>query len=142
MAKRLTVIVEKGKGERNFSCFATENIEKCGLLGYGSTAREAMDDIKVSAQECKEIVEERGGEWPELEYSFIFDIGAFFDYYPLNISAFAKYIGMNPAQLRQYASAAKEPRQATIDKIREGMKTFLNDIGSLPMIDRPTIAYV
>ena len=142
MAKCLIVIVEKGKGERNFSCFATENIGKCALLGYGGSAREAMEDIKVSAQECKALAEERGEEWPELEYSFIFDIGSFFDYFPINISAFAKYIGMNPSQLRQYASAAKEPRQATIDKIREGMKAFLNDIVPLPMIERPTVAYV
>ncbi len=141
MKQKLTVIVEKGKGERNFSCFVAEDWSKYGLIGYGGTAREAMEDIKVSAQECKELAEERGEEWPELEFTYLFDVGAFFDYYPLNISAFAKYIGMNAAQLRQYASAIKEPRQATLDKIHAGMKQFLQDIGTVPLIDRAVTAY-
>lgn len=141
MKQKLTVIVEKGKGERNFSCFVAEDWSKYGLIGYGGTAREAMEDIKVSAQECKELAEERGEEWPELEFTYLFDVGAFFDYYPLNISAFAKYIGMNAAQLRQYASAIKEPRQATLDKIHAGMKQFLEDIGTVPLIEHPVLTY-
>ena len=84
---------------------------------------------------------ERGEEWPELEFTYIFDVGAFFDYYPLNISAFAKYIGMNAAQLRQYASAIKEPRQATLDKIHAGMKQLLQDMGTVPLIEHATITY-
>lgn len=141
MVQKLTVVVEKGKGEHNFSCFATESVGKAGLCGYGATAREAMEDIKVSAQEYKDLAEEQGCEWPELEYTYLLDIGAFFDYYPINISAFAKYIGMNAAQLRQYVSASKEPRKATLDKIHSGMRRLLEDLNSIPLIDRPTTAY-
>ena len=141
MARTIKVVVEKGKGERNFSCFATEDILKSALIGYGSSARECIEDFYEVVKEVQEIREGEGHEWPEVEYTFVFDIGAFFDYYPLNISAFAKYIGMNAAQLRQYASAAKEPRQVTIDKIRAGMQTLLRDMGTVPLIDRPVTSY-
>lgn len=141
MAQKVTVIVEKGKGDKNFSCFVADELPGFGLAGYGRTAQEAIDDLYVAQKETSEILAERGETMPELEFTFKFDVGAFFDYYPLNISAFAKYIGMNAAQLRQYASAVKAPRQATLDKIHAGMKKFLADIGTVPLIEHPVISY-
>lgn len=141
MAQKVTVIVEKGKGDKNFSCFVADELPGFGLAGYGRTAKEAMDDLYIAQDETREILKEKGETMPELEFTFKFDVGAFFDYYPLNISAFAKYIGMNAAQLRQYASAIKEPRQATLDRIHAGMKQFLEDIGTVPLIEHPVLAY-
>ena len=31
---RLLAIVERGKGKGNFSCFSTENVDKCGINGW------------------------------------------------------------------------------------------------------------
>ncbi len=139
--KRLA-IVERGKGKRNFSCFAPEDIGKCGLAGYGTTAREALDDIKLTVQEYKEMAAEKGEEFPDVEFDFRFDIGAFFDYYPLDATAVAKYIGINASVLRQYIISLREPRQAQIDKIREGLSRLANDLGSGLMINHPVTSYV
>lgn len=139
---KLLVIVERGKGKRNFSCFATENVCKCLLAGYGATAREAMEDICVSAREAKEMAQERGEDFPDVEFEFRLDVGAFFDYYPLDVTATAKYIGINPSILRQYATSLREPRQKQIDKINAGLNRLAKDLGSGMMINQPAVAYV
>lgn len=142
MTKKLKAIVEKGKGERNFACFTLEDVGRFGINGVGNTAREAMDDLRVAADECKKLAEAEGEEWPELEFEFIFDLGSFFDYFPLNASAFAKRIGINPAQFRQYLIAAKEPRQGTLEKIHAGMRELLKDMGTVPLIEKPVTSYI
>lgn len=142
MKVKLTAIVERGKGKRNFSCFATERVGKCGLAGYGSTAREAMEDIKEVVKEYKEDAAKEGWEFPDVEFDFLFDIGAFFDYYPFDVTAVAKYIGMNASVLRQYVTAIREPRQAQIDKIRQGIAKLSEDLGQGLMISRPVLTYV
>ena len=139
--KRLA-IVERGKGKRNFSCFATEGVGNCGLAGYGATAREAMEDIKTTVKEYKEMAAEKGEEFPDVEFDFRFDIGSFFDYYPLDVTAVAKYIGMNTSVLRQYVTALRTPKQAQIDKIREGLQQLANDLGSGLMIEKPVVSYI
>jgi hypothetical protein len=101
-----------------------------------------MEDIKLTVQEYKEMAAEKGEEFPDVEFDFRFDIGAFFDYYPLDATAVAKYIGINASVLRQYITALRAPRQAQIDKIREGLSRLANDLGSGVMINHPVTSYV
>ena len=135
-------IVERGKGKRNFSCFVPQTINNCGLSGFGGTAREAMEDMKVSLQEYKEMATEKGETFPDVEFDFRFDVGAFFTYYPLDITAFAKYIGMNASVLRQYATAIRQPKAEQLQKIRKGVETFSRDLGANLMISQPAASYV
>ena len=144
MAKKvkLLAIVERGKGKGNYSCFATESVDKCGIKGYGRTSREAMQDMYTSVQEYKEMKAEEGKEFPDVEFDFRFDVGSFFDYYPIDITAFAKYIGMNASVLRQYVTALREPKGDTIKRIRDGIDKLSNDLGVNLMVDKPTVSYV
>lgn len=139
--KRLA-IVERGKGKRNFACYAPESVGNHGLAGYGASAREAMEDIQTSVQEYKEMAAEKGEEFPDVEFDFRFDVGAFFDYFPLDVTAAAKYIGINASVLRQYVTALREPKQAQIDKIRQGVARLANDLGSGLMISQPVVSYI
>lgn len=140
----LLAIVERGKGKGNFSCFATEGIGNYSLAGYGCTAREAMEDIQVAVQESREMAAEAGQDFPEeIEFEFRLDVGSFFDYYPLDVSATAKYIGINPSVLRQYVSAIRVPQKKQIDKINAGLERLAHDLGTgLKMIDRPAVSYI
>ncbi|MBR1688081.1 MAG: pilus assembly protein HicB [Prevotella sp.] len=140
--KRLLAIVERGKGKRNFSCFTPESIDNCGMGGYGGTAREAMADTELSVQEYKELKAEEGKEFPNVEFDFRFDVGAFFDYYPIDVTAFAKYIGMNASVLRQYVTAIRQPKQEAIDKIRNGIEKLSRDLGMNRMVEMPPASYV
>lgn len=141
MAK-MVIIVERGKGKRNFSCFAPEAI--CGyvLAGYGASAREAMEDVRLALKEYQAMAAEKGEAFPDVELEFRFDIGAFFDYYPLDVTAVAKYIGMNASVLRQYATSIRMPTQPQIDKIRKGLEKLANDLGSGLMITQPVVSYL
>ena len=126
-----------------FACFMTgETDGLTGLHGDGKTARKAVDDFFLCYEEEKEACKAEGKEVPELEFNFIFDIGAFFSYYLINVTAFAGYAGMNASLLRQYASGLKAPTQKTIGKIRDSIERYKKDIDAGHLIDRPVLQYI
>ena len=139
---KLLAIVERGKGRGNFSCFATESVGKCCINGFGRTAREAMDDMYTAVREYTEIKAAEGEEFPDVDFDFRFDVGAFFDYYPIDVTAFAHYIGMNASVLRQYVTSLREPKEKTIQKIRDGINKLSEDLGMNLMVERPPVSYV
>lgn len=144
MAKKVKVlaIMERGKGKGNFSCFATESIDGCGINGFGRDSRETIKDMQAAVQDFKVMKAEEGKDFPDVELDIRFDVGSFFDYYPIDITAFAKYIGMNPSVLRQYATALREPKQEAIDRIRAGIKKLSDDLGMNLMVEHPPVSYV
>ena len=123
MAKKvkLLAIMERGKGKGNFSCFATESVDGCGINGFGRNSRDTIKDMQLAVQEYKDMKAREGKEFPDVEFDIRFDVGSFFDYYPIDVTAFAKYIGMNPSVLRQYVTALRVPKQEAIDRIRAGI---------------------
>ena len=139
---KLLAIVERGRGKGNFTTFATQTIENCGFGGAGASAREAMSDTYVALQEMSELKKEEGVTLPEVEFDFRFDVGSFFDYYPIDVTAFAKYIGMNASVLRQYVTGLREPKEETIKRIREGIDKLSRDLGMNLMVERPPVSYV
>ena len=141
MAKKIKVIVETGKDL--FSCFMVgEDAGLTGLHGDGKTARKAIDDFYFCYEEEKKDLREKGIEGPDLEFRFIFDIGAFFSYYMINVSAFAAYAGMNASLLRQYACGLKSPTKATIKKVKDAIEKYKKDIDAGLLIDRPVPQYI
>ena len=140
--KELVAIVERGKGKNNFSCFCPEKVGKYHLAGYGKNSREAMDDIYVTIKEFKDMAAEEGDEFPDVKLRFIFDVGAFFDYYPLDVTATAKYIGVTPSVLRRYVAAIREPKAEQLAKIKQGIHKLTEDLALGLMIDRPPVSYV
>lgn len=140
--KELVAIVERGKGKNNYSCFCPEKVGKYHLAGYGKNSREAMDDIYVTIKEFKDMAAEEGGEFPDVKLRFLFDVGAFFDYYPLDVTATAKYIGVTPSVLRRYVAAIREPKAEQLAKIKQGIHKLTEDLALGLMIDRPPVSYV
>lgn len=141
MERKIKVIVETGKDM--FSCFMVgEHDGITGLIGTGKTARKAIDNFYLCYEEEKQWCKEDGREIPVLDFDFIFDIGAFFNYYFINVSAFAQYAGINASLLRQYACGVKSPSQKTISKVQEAIDHFRKDIDAGILIDRPVLQYV
>jgi len=141
MAKKIQVIVETGKDM--FACLMVGKHDGLtGLHGDGKTARKAINDFYQCYEEERQFCQEEGREAPELEFEFIFDIGAFFSYYLINVSAFAEYAGINASLLRQYACGLKSPTKATIDKIRIAIDNYKKDIAAGLLIDRPVPQYI
>lgn len=142
MVRKVTVVVESGKG--GFSCFMandSDDLNFC-LIGDGKTAKAAMEDFLIADKEMRESFEEDGKEYPNLDFRFVLDVGSFFDYYPLSISAFAKYIGMNASLLRQYAAGIKVPQAKSLKRIRQGIAKIKGDLDAGLLIDKPVLQYV
>lgn len=124
MATKVTIQVEKGKQAKNFSCFMVESLPYFTLAGFGNSAKHAIEDLYVAKQEIKELLEEEGKQMPDLEFTFRFDIGSFFDYYSyLSISGVAKKAGINASLMRQYVMGIHEPskkrRQQILDCLHQ-----------------------
>ena len=107
-----------------------------------SDSHRVMHCWSVFQEEERQFCQEEGREAPELEFEFIFDIGAFFSYYLINVSAFAEYAGINASLLRQYSCGLKSPTKATIDKIRIAIDNYKKDIAAGLLIDRPVPQYI
>ncbi len=126
-----------------FSCFMADADDlDFSIVGDGKTAAKAMEDFQAAADEMKAYYQEQGEEFPDLEFEYVLDVGAFFDYYPINITAFAQRIGMNASQLRQYASGLRTPKASTLARIREGIQKTAKDIAAGRLIDKPVLQYV
>ena len=140
--KTLVAIVERGKGKNNFSCFCPELLEGNLLAGYGKNAREAMEDIQEAYNEVKKFEAEKGNTVPEISFNWRFDVGAFFDYYPLDVSATAKFIGVSPSILRQYVAALRVPKEKQLAKIKDGIQRLAEALNCPALFDAPVTSYV
>ncbi|MCF0209353.1 MAG: pilus assembly protein HicB [Bacteroidaceae bacterium] len=128
---KATIQVEKG-GDKNFSTYMIESIPKFGIHGYGSSAREAIADTYVSIEEYKQQAAAESLDFPELELTFRFDIGSFFNYYSfLNISEVAKRIGINASLMRQYVNGTKTASDKRIKQINDCVHTLATDMASV-----------
>ena len=139
---KMLAIVERGKGKGNFTAFSIGDVNGCGFTGWGRTARGAMDNIKLSVEEFKQMAAEKGEMFPDVEFDFRLDIGAFFDYYPLDVSQVAKYIGVNASVLRQYVSCARVPREHQIKTIKKGINKLTEDLALGLMNEKLPVSYV
>ena len=142
MARKIEVIIETGRDV--FSCFMSNKSEDLGFLitGTGKTVAEAMADFHIAKDEMYASLREEGKAVPDLDYYFVMDVGAFLNYYPINVTSFAKYIGLNPSLMRQYASGLRTPKDKNLAKIREGIQRVAKDIAEGLLIDRPVLQYV
>lgn len=129
MAEKLKVSVTfEIQSDHLFACIVDHEFEKYGLIGYGKTAREAEQDIFVEIDEMRTIDGMTGVADIEI-VNRKFDVGSFFSYYPFfNVSGFARFAGLNPAQVRQYASGVRQP---TAQKKKQLDDAVRNIIGTL-----------
>ncbi len=141
MAQTVTVIIEKG-GDKNYSCFMKDSVDDWSVVGAGSTVEKTIDNFYSGLKDVRTELEEEGKQMPDLKFDFKMDVGSIFDFYPINVTAFAKYIGMNPSLLRQYASGNRSPKEKALARIRDGLKKFKEDINSGILIERPVLDYV
>lgn len=105
----------------------------CGnftAIGSGDTIAEAKEDFFNSVEEMKEVYQEHGDNIPaELleEPVFKFDLASFFEYYSfINVTAFAKMVGINGSLMRQYKKGNTYISSAQLEKIQN----FVNTMGA------------
>ncbi len=125
---KATVIIEKAK-DGTYSCYMEEVADGFGLAGYGNTAEEARADMLEAYESIKEMNAEEGKETPALEFTYKYDVQAFFNYFSfLNVSKVAERAGINPSLMRQYTSGSAACGQKQYDKLRAAVQSFTQDL--------------
>ena len=65
---KANIIIEQTK-DGYFSCFVEEELPYVGLLGYGDSSQEAIDDLISTYTQLKEDLKAEGKDLPDLEFS-------------------------------------------------------------------------
>jgi len=127
---KVTACIEKQPGAKNCSCFLEESIDKVRLVGYGTTVDDAVNDLLEARKEAIEM----GRNIPELEFTFKYDLWAFFDKFPMNATIVAKQIGINASLMRQYISGNKQPSKKRIEEIQEGIRMIGKQLSDVSLV--------
>lgn len=105
------------------------------LLGTGATVEDAKSDFVTSFNEIKESYSSRGDFMPEElteDIEFNFDVSSLFEYYSMfNVSALARYLGINESLMRQYKGGATYVSDKQIEKIESGMRKLGTELAAL-----------
>lgn len=134
--KNFIVTIEKD----NDGSFIAYNVDESPytLLGRGGTVKDAKADFLHSVQEVKASEEEReGAAAPILSAApvFKFDLSSLFEYYSmLNVSAFARYLGINETLMRQYKKGNTYISDVQLQKIEDGLHRLGADFLGLRLV--------
>lgn len=112
--------------------------DKVQLIGTGNTVKEAKNDFFNSLDEVLQTYEEIGDDIPEFlneDIEFRFDITSLFEYYSMfNVSAFARYLGINDSLMRQYRSGAAQISDKQLEKIEAGIHRLGSELAALRLV--------
>lgn len=107
-------------------------------IGTGADVNEAKADFFNSIKEMKESYIECGDEVPAAldgEPEFSFDLASFFEYYSfINVSAFAKIIGINDSLMRQYKKGNTYVSDSQLQRIQNAINGIGADFQSLRLV--------
>ncbi|MDE6336362.1 MAG: pilus assembly protein HicB [Muribaculaceae bacterium] len=122
------VTVEKSS-DGTYAAFMEDVLPDFGLAGYGQSAKEAIDDFFCSVEETKEFLRNNGKEFPDINFSFYYDLQSFFSYFSyLNISKIGEKSGISPSLMRQYVAGSAKASQKQYDKIRHTISEIVNEL--------------
>lgn len=103
------------------------NVDVAGMvaIGTGETVAEAKADFENSLVEMAEDMTEEEKNQMITKPEYRFDISSVFEYYKvINISAFARMIGINDTLLRQYKRGGVYISDAQIQRIERGLHSL------------------
>ena len=117
-------IIETGK-DGGFDIYLPD-VEHHLFYGTGDTVLEAKQNLLDTYQEILDMYREEGKPVPEelqdLEFDYEYDIASFFDEYNwINISALAKFLGMNKSLLYQYKKGDTYISHEQMKRIERGV---------------------
>jgi hypothetical protein len=111
--------------------------EKVMLIGTGDTVKEAKDDFFNSIEEVKatygpnEVMPSCLSEPVE----FHFDLSSLFEYYNMfNVSALARYLGINDSLMRQYRKGDTPISDKQLEKIETGIHRLASELAALRLV--------
>ena len=113
------------------------NVDGYTLIGTGTNVAEARKDFANSMNEVAEVEKKRLGEVPAVfknEPDYKFDLSSLFEYYSMiNVSAFARFLGINDTLMRQYRKGDTYISDAQLKKIEDGIHRLGKEFSRLQL---------
>lgn len=132
----MKVSIEK-QSDGSYIAYNTSG-DKVQLIGTGDSVKEAKEDFFNSLDEVLQSYNEIGDDIPEFlneEIEFRFDITSLFEYYSMfNVSALARYLGINDSLMRQYRSGAAQISDKQLEKIEAGIHRLGSELAALRLV--------
>ena len=121
---KVTIVIEKNKTGL-FSAFMVNDLPDFALNGQGYTVEEAKNELICAYNEIKELLIEEGKKVPDLKFEYRYDIPSLFcEFNMINISRFAKSIGINPGLMRRYTCGETFASENQLKRIDNGVQTL------------------
>jgi hypothetical protein len=109
---------------------------KVTLIGTGDTVKEAKEDFYNSLEEVRSVYDpDQTPDELNEEINFHFDLSSLFEYYSvLNVSAFARFVGINESLMRQYKKGDTYISDKQLEKIENGIHQIGEEFTQLKLI--------
>lgn len=108
------------------------------LIGSGDSVRDAKNDFYNSINEVEEALIASDKYLPEYiktNVEFYFDLSSLFEYYAvINVSAFARFVGINDALMRQYKRGDTYISEKQLKKIEDGIHKLGEEFTNLRLV--------
>ena len=132
---KATALIEKGK-DGTFGVFTPELQHT--IIGEGKTVADAKADFENSVKEVLASYTDEGKQIPAelqgVDFEYKYDIASLFNYYNfINVSKFARMVGINASLMRQYKSGNQYISENQISKIEEALHKMANEIGAIKL---------
>ena len=131
--KKIIIVIE-----RSADLFDAYSDNCDGIYGAGNSIEECKKDIELSIAQIKEKLpmerwpEEIKGEY-ELEYKL--DAQSFLEYFSdfISLAGLERITGVHQKQLSNYLNRRAKPRKQQVDRIREDLHRFAEELLSITL---------
>lgn len=101
------------QSEKVYAAIVEENLPT-GLIGYGKSPEEALQDLRYSIEETREIL---GVDFPELEFELQYTVRTIL--HMLDTYNLAKAAGVSPKRKGRYMQMQGVPSNATAKQVED-----------------------
>ena len=131
--KKIIIVIE-----RSADLFDAYSDNCDGIYGAGTSIEECKKDIELSIAQIKDKLpmerwpEEIKGEY-ELEYKL--DAQSFLEYFSdfISLAGLERITGVHQKQLSNYLNRRAKPRKQQVDRIREDLHRFAEELLSITL---------
>ncbi len=132
--RKIRVFIERGKEGRFGAYMPDDNELPFGLIGFGDSAQEAINDFNTSYVEMKDFLKEESKDLnEELEFEFSYDVPSFLAFYKdkLSLAGLQRITGIAQGQLSHYLTGRRTPSKKTVEKMQKALNAFGNDLSQV-----------
>lgn len=107
-----------------------------GIHGNGNNAEEAIKDFVLAYESMKEFFNEKGKEFVEAKFTYVYDVASFLAYYGniLSLAGMERLTGVNQGQLSHYVTGRRKPSKRTVEKIEKKLQAFGKELNQVQFI--------